>query len=93
MSRDNGLPFSFLWRQVNSWRVPFNAIILAALIAILLNVPLLAGNTAYYAVAGTTTTAWFSAYAVPIGFRLMASEGRFVPGPFCLASYVGEIGR
>lgn len=93
LSRDHGLPLASVWRQVNSWGVPFYAILLAAIIAILLNIPLLAGNAAYYAVTGTATTAWFTAYAVPIGFRLTSSANTFVPGPFSLADYVGATGR
>ena len=93
MSRDHGLPFSFLWRQVNSWGVPFNAIILSGLLAVILNLPLLAGNSAYYAVVGTATTAWFTAYAVPIAFRLATPDALFPRGPFLLADYVGAWGR
>ena len=93
LSRDHGLPFASLWRQVNSWGVPVYAILLSVLISVIFNIPLLAGNSAYYAVTGTATTAWFTAYAVPIGFRLTAPQSSFVPGPFCLAEFVGPIGR
>ena len=93
LSRDRGLPFSSLLRRLSPWGVPSNAIVLAGLIATVLNLPLLIGNSAYYAVVGTATTAWFTAYSIPIIFRILAPHDKFPAGPFALAKVVGRTGR
>ncbi|CAI5531224.1 unnamed protein product [Closterium sp. Naga37s-1] len=92
LSRDRGLPLSFLWRRVNSSKVPVNAIACTSAIAILFLVPLLGGSVAYFAVTGMATVGWFGAYGVPVFFRIIQSDKDFAPGPFFLANYIGHTG-
>ena len=94
LSRDHGLPLSSLLCRLTSWGVPSHAILLSGLIAVAFNLPLLAGINAYYAVVGTATTAWFTAYAVPIALRLWcyaagSHAGSFYAGPFSLERFFG----
>lgn len=92
LARDRGLPLSFLWRQINKQKVPMNALIVTAAIAILFLLPLLAGSVAYFAVTGMATVGWFGAYGVPIFFRVLQRDEDFSPGPFHLKKYLGSFG-
>ncbi|CAI5950238.1 unnamed protein product [Closterium sp. NIES-65] len=92
LSRDRGLPLSFLWRRVNSSKVPVNAIACTSAIAIIFLMPLLGGSVAYFAVTGMATVGWFGAYGVPVFFRIIQSDQDFAPGPFFLPNYIGHTG-
>ncbi|CAI5994718.1 unnamed protein product [Closterium sp. NIES-64] len=92
LSRDRGLPLSFLWRRVNSSKVPVNAIACTSAIAIVFLMPLLGGSVAYFAVTGMATVGWFGAYGVPVFFRIIQSDQDFAPGPFFLPNYIGHTG-
>ena len=93
LSRDSGLPLSYLWCHVSSFRVPVNAVILCGAIAVALLLPLLIGDSAFFAVAGAAAASWFAAYAITISFRLLTPEEKFTPGPFLISGYIGRTGR
>ncbi|GJP33201.1 hypothetical protein CLOM_g17757 [Closterium sp. NIES-68] len=93
LSRDSGLPFSFLWRRVNRDRTPVYAVLLTCTIAILFCLPLLHSTTTFFAITSLATVAWVGSYAVPIFLRLLQPEGAFKPGAFSLQRYVGHAGR
>ncbi|CAI5514904.1 unnamed protein product [Closterium sp. Naga37s-1] len=92
LSRDRGLPLSFLWRRVSAHKVPVNAIACTSAIAIVFLMPLLGGSVAYFAVTGMATVGWFGAYGVPVFFRIIQSDRDFSPGPFYLPNYIGHMG-
>ncbi|CAI5487856.1 unnamed protein product [Closterium sp. Naga37s-1] len=92
LSRDRGLPLSFVWRRVSAHKVPVNAIACTSAIAIMFLMPLLGGSVAYFAVTGMATVGWFGAYGVPVFFRIIQSDRDFSPGPFYLPNYIGHTG-
>ncbi|KAJ4951612.1 hypothetical protein NE237_028444 [Protea cynaroides] len=90
LSRDAGIPFSSIWKQVHPKRkVPTNAVWLCATIAIVMGLPLLKVNVVFIAILSVTSVGWFGSYAVPIFARLVMDERNFKPGPF----YVGRGSR
>ncbi|XP_025615806.1 amino-acid permease BAT1 homolog isoform X2 [Arachis hypogaea] len=90
LSRDNGVPFSSLWRKLHPKRkVPSNAVWLCAGICILLGLPILKVNVVFTAITSICTIGWVGGYAVPIFARMVMPEKNFKPGPF----YLGKAGR
>ncbi|KHN31180.1 Putative amino-acid permease C15C4.04c [Glycine soja] len=90
LSRDKGVPFSHLWRQLHpKYKVPSNAVWLCAAICILLGLPILKVNVVFTAITSICTIGWVGGYAVPIFARLVMSEKNFKPGPF----YLGKARR
>ena len=90
LSRDKGVPFSHLWRQLHpKHKVPSNAVWLCAAICILLGLPILKVNVVFTAITSICTIGWVGGYAVPIFARLVMSEENFKPGPF----YLGKARR
>ncbi|XP_031391641.1 amino-acid permease BAT1 homolog isoform X2 [Punica granatum] len=85
LSRDNGIPFSPVWRRLHpKRRVPVNAVWLSAAIAILLGLPILKLDVVFTAIISISTIGWVGGYAVPIFARLVMAEEDFNPGPFYL---------
>ncbi|KAK8985077.1 hypothetical protein V6N11_076769 [Hibiscus sabdariffa] len=87
LSRDKGIPFSSIWRQVHPKRkVPSNAVWLCAAICILMGLPILRVNVVFTAITSICTIGWVGGYAVPIFARMVMPEKNFKPGPFYLGS-------
>ncbi|XP_043722239.1 amino-acid permease BAT1 homolog [Telopea speciosissima] len=92
-SRDAGIPFSPIWRQLHpKYKVPKNAVWLCAAIAIVLGLPLLKVNVVFTAILSISTIGWVGSYAVPIFARLVMDEKNFKPGPFYLGRARRPIG-
>ncbi|KDP29461.1 hypothetical protein JCGZ_19290 [Jatropha curcas] len=85
LSRDEGIPFSSIWRQVHpKHKVPSNAVWLCAAICILLGLPILKVNVVFTAITSICTIGWVGGYAVPIFARMVMAEKNFKAGPFYL---------
>jgi len=87
-SRDGALPGSRIWSRVNQRRIPFNAVILMALAALVVTLPALKGNkagfpVAFFAVVSITVIGLYIAYVIPIYLRLRAGDS-FEAGPWTL---------
>ncbi|KAF5960813.1 hypothetical protein HYC85_002022 [Camellia sinensis] len=81
LSRDNGIPFSSIWRKVHpKHKVPSNAVWLCAAICILLGLPILKVNVVFTAITSICTIGWVGGYAVPIFARLIMAEKNFNAG-------------
>ncbi|CAI8600241.1 unnamed protein product [Vicia faba] len=90
LSRDKGVPFSFLWRKLHpKHKVPTNAVWLCAAICILLGLPILKVNVVFTAITSICTIGWVGGYAVPIFARMVMPEKNFKAGPF----YLGKARR
>ncbi|KAK3021371.1 hypothetical protein RJ639_047213 [Escallonia herrerae] len=90
LSRDNGIPFSPIWRRLHpKHKVPINAVWLCAAIAVILGLPILKLNVIFNAIISISTIGWVGGYAVPIFARLIMVEEDFKPGPF----YLGKARR
>ncbi|XP_034691407.1 amino-acid permease BAT1 homolog [Vitis riparia] len=90
LSRDEGIPFSSIWRKVHpKHKVPSNAVWLCAVICILLGLPILKVNVVFTAITSICTIGWVGGYAVPIFARMVMAEKNFKPGPF----YLGKARR
>jgi amino acid transporter len=68
-SRDGAVPGYRAWSRVNAKKIPFNAVIAVAVVAVILTLPALFGNSV--------------AYVIPIFLRLRMGS-RFVTGPWTL---------
>ncbi|KAK2967885.1 hypothetical protein RJ640_012365 [Escallonia rubra] len=90
LSRDNGIPFSPIWRRLHpKHKVPINAVWLCAAIAVILGLPILKLNVIFNAIISISTIGWVGGYAIPIFARLIMAEEDFKPGPF----YLGKARR
>uniref|UniRef100_A0A6N2MK60 Amino acid permease/ SLC12A domain-containing protein n=1 Tax=Salix viminalis TaxID=40686 RepID=A0A6N2MK60_SALVM len=90
LSRDNGIPFSPIWRRIHpKQKVPTNAVWLCATISIILGLPILKIDVIFTAIISISTIGWVGGYAVPIFARLVMAEKNFKPGPF----YLGRASR
>ncbi|XP_031281672.1 amino-acid permease BAT1 homolog [Pistacia vera] len=85
LSRDNGIPFSPIWRRLHpKHKVPRNAVWLCAAISMILGLPILKLDVIFTAIISISTIGWVGGYAVPIFARLVMAEKNFKPGPFYL---------
>ena len=89
-SRDGAVPGSRLWSKVNAKRIPFNAVIAVAVLAMILTLPALKGNKDGLTVAFTAVTSigvigLYIAYVIPIYLRWRQGDA-FKPGPWTLGS-------
>ncbi|GMP79499.1 hypothetical protein CsSME_00035017 [Camellia sinensis var. sinensis] len=85
LSRDNGIPFSPIWRRIHpKHKVPTNAVWLCAVISAILGLPILKINVIFNAIISIATIGWVGSYAVPIFARMVMAEENFKPGPFYL---------
>ena len=89
-SRDGAVPGWRIWSRVNERRIPFNAVIAVAVLALILTLPALKGNKAGVTVAFTAVVSigvigLYLAYVIPIFLRWrMGSE--FQQGPWNLGT-------
>jgi amino acid transporter len=83
------MPGWWLFRRVNSDRVPFNAVIGVAVASLILAIPALFGKNnipfAFFALTGICTVGLYLAYIIPVYLRLRAGDS-FEPGPWTLGS-------
>lgn len=90
-SRDNALPGSRLWAQVNPRTgTPTNSIWLVTVLAIILASPSLVSTTAYLAVTSIAVIGLYIAYVTPVFLRRINPE--FVPGKWNLGRWSALIG-
>jgi amino acid transporter len=89
-SRDGAVPGWRIWSRVNEKRVPFNAVMAVAVLALILTLPALKGNSAGVTVAFTAVVSigvigLYIAYVIPIFLRWRMGD-RFEPGPWTLGN-------
>jgi amino acid transporter len=73
-SRDGAIPGWRLWSRVNEKKIPFNAVLLMAGLALLITLPALKGNSAgfpvaFFAVVSIAVIGLYIAYVIPIYLR------------------------
>ncbi|EDK41051.2 hypothetical protein PGUG_05149 [Meyerozyma guilliermondii ATCC 6260] len=87
-ARDNGLPFSFWIKKVNTKLfVPINAVWFGGLAAIVIGLLCLIGTTAANALFTLYIAGNYFAWGTPTLLRLTSGKHKFKPGPF----YLGPI--
>jgi amino acid transporter len=89
-SRDGAVPGWRIWSRVNQKRIPFNAVIAVAVLALILTLPALKGNkdgltVAFTAVVSIGVIGLYLAYIIPIFLRLRMGD-EFKPGPWTLGN-------
>jgi amino acid transporter len=89
-SRDGAVPGWRTWSRVNQRRIPFNAVMAVAFVALLITLPALKGNkdgltVAFTAVVSIGVIGLYLAYVIPIFLRWRAGDS-FVPGPWTLGN-------
>ena len=89
-SRDGAVPGSKIWSRVNARKIPFNAVIAVAVLAMILTLPALKGNkdgitVAFTAVVSIGVIGLYIAYVIPIYLRWRQGDA-FKPGPWTLGS-------
>jgi amino acid transporter len=87
-SRDGAVPGSRVWSRVNSNKIPFNAVMAVAALALILTLPALKGNkdgvtVAFTAVVSIGVIGLYIAYAIPIFLRWRMGDA-FETGPWNL---------
>src|SRR6478735_3782970 len=90
-SRDNALPGSRLWSQVNPRTgTPTNSIWLCVVCSVVLTTPALVSTTAYLAVTSIAVIGLYIAYVVPVYLRRRNPD--FRPGRWNLGRWSAPIG-
>ncbi|MEA5454746.1 amino acid permease [Sinomonas sp. JGH33] len=90
-SRDNAIPGSRLWAQVNPRTgTPTNSIWLCVVISIVLAAPALFNYTAYLAVTSIAVIGLYIAYVTPVLLRRL--DKNFTPGPWNLGRWSPLVG-
>jgi len=89
-SRDGAVPGWRIWSRVNQKRIPFNAVMAVAALALILTLPALKGNkdgltVAFTAVVSIGVIGLYLAYIIPIFLRLRMGAA-FKPGPWTLGN-------
>jgi len=92
-SRDGAVPGSKLWTKLSATKVPANAVIASAVVALIITLPALVQvdingapvPVAFYAVVSVTVIGLYLAFAIPIFLRWRAGDS-FTPGPWTLGS-------
>ena len=95
-SRDGAVPGWRLWSKVNTKRIPFNAVIAVAVLALILTLPALKGNkdgitVAFTAVVSIGVIGLYIAYIIPIFLRVRMGD-KFEPGPWNLGRHYKWLG-
>ncbi|MFF3027564.1 amino acid permease [Microbacterium sp. NPDC057944] len=90
-SRDNAIPGSRLWAQVNKRTgTPTNSIWLCVVLSIIVTLPALFNITAYLAVTSIAVIGLYIAYVTPVLLRRLNRE--FTPGPWSLGRWSAVVG-
>jgi amino acid transporter len=89
-SRDGAVPGWRIWSRVNEKRIPFNAVMAVAVLALILTLPALKGNkdgvtVAFTAVVSIGVIGLYIAYGIPIWLRWRMGS-KFQPGPWTLGN-------
>jgi len=89
-SRDGAVPGSKQWSRVNARKIPFNAVIACAVLALILTLPALKGNkdgvtVAFTAVVSIGVIGLYVCWAIPIYLRWRKGDA-FEAGPWNLGS-------
>jgi amino acid transporter len=95
-SRDGAVPGWRIWSRVNERRIPFNAVIAVAVLALILTLPALKGNkdgitVAFTAVVSIGVIGLYLAYIIPIFLRVRMGD-RFEAGPWNLGRHYKWMG-
>ena len=95
-SRDGAVPGWRIWSRVNTKRIPFNAVIAVAVLALILTLPALKGNkdgitVAFTAVVSIGVIGLYIAYIIPIFLRVRMGD-KFEPGPWNLGRHYKWLG-
>lgn len=91
-ARDNALPGSRLWKQVNHrTQTPVNAVWLVMFCASLCGL-LGFSATALTSLAGASVIGLYTSYATPIFLRITSGRDKLVPGAFSLGRWSSPIG-
>jgi amino acid permease (GABA permease) len=90
-ARDGALPGSRLWKQVNRRTgTPTNSIWLCVTISVILVLPALWNNAAYYAATSIAVIGLYIAYVAPVLLRRLNPD--FRPGPWQLGRWSPIVG-
>ncbi|WP_433674325.1 amino acid permease [Microbacterium gorillae] len=90
-SRDNAIPGSRIWAQVNKRTgTPTNSIWLCVVLSVILTIPALFNYTAYAAVTSVAVIGLYIAYVTPVLLRRLDSAWK--PGPWNLGRWSAVIG-
>jgi amino acid transporter len=87
-SRDGAVPGWRIWSRVHQKRIPFNAVMAVAALALILTLPALKGNkdgltVAFTAVVSIGVIGLYIAYVIPVFLRWRMGDS-FIPGPWTL---------
>jgi amino acid transporter len=90
-SRDGAVPGHSLWRRLNKQRTPTWSVLLVVVLALLITVPALFGNSAgfpvaFFAVTSITTIGLYIAYILPVFLRWRMGDD-FQPGVWNLGKH------
>ncbi len=90
-SRDGAVPGHSLWRRLNKQRTPTWSVLLVVVLALLITVPALFGNSAgfpvaFFAVTSITTIGLYIAYILPVFLRWRLGDS-FQPGVWNLGKH------
>ena len=83
-SRDGAVPGNRYWKKVNEHRVPFNAVVISSILAVVITLPALwktsnGQPTAFLAVVSIAVIGLYLAFLIPIWQRWKMGD-KFVPG-------------
>jgi amino acid transporter len=90
-SRDGAVPGHSLWRRLNHHRTPTWSVLLVVVLALVITIPALFGNSAglpvaFYAVTSITTISLYIAYVLPVALRWRMGD-KFQPGVWNLGRH------
>lgn len=87
-SRDNGLPFSNIWKRVGKkYPVPFNAVIFTCFISLVLGLLCLIDDASASALFSLNVAGNNLAWGTPTFMRITWGRDLFRPGPFYLGKF------
>jgi amino acid transporter len=89
-SRDRGMPGWWLFRRLNTARVPLYAVLAVSIASLLIAIPAYWGTNgvpwAYFAITSICTVGLYLAYIIPVYLRLRKGDS-FEPGPWTLGRH------
>ncbi|RDX46596.1 hypothetical protein OH76DRAFT_1443121 [Lentinus brumalis] len=91
-ARDNALPGSRWWKQINQHtQTPVNAVWLVMILSAFCGL-LGFSATAFTSLAGASVIGLYTSYATPIFLRVTSGREKLVPGPFSLGRWYMPVG-
>jgi amino acid transporter len=90
-SRDGAVPGHSLWRRLNQHKTPTWSVLFVVVLALVVTIPALFGNSAgypvaFYAVTSITVIGLYIAYILPVFLRWRMGS-KFEPGPWTLRGH------